>query len=490
VLKLADIRDIRVENTLLLAVAAALWCLAVAALYQIHFYLRIPADLLSFSESVFITDIVRLQQGGALYALPSDNSNHPYSPGAQLLTYAIARLWGRTDSVAVYRHIQFAFVIGAAAVAAGTVSRLVKRFVPSPGGSAHRLWFAVAAPLLFLIALDPTFNPYTHSLHNDGLALLVSACAFWLVVRHAAGPKWWVITLMAFLPAIGFMVKQNQLLWLPLFALYLFLSEPARWPRALAFLAAGAILFAGAIGLSYAFWGYDYLWWVFSALGSKDGSLLRSGLHFLQAGAYLIMGFVAVWVLDWGPRDRTAPILWILWFALLVAGAYTSGVAWMNNHMGPAVLISGVLFMAAMARVWSGGRGDRSHPTGATVPFVAAILLFLPGALGLIRLPRNPVPPDIVRYIRDIEAEFEGHAADEVLLDNGSWIYLREGVVMKDRSSPAALHVLGSYREVGRIPEVKDVQHWWPKNLLLEIVVLELKEQPARPVSEACRSEA
>ena len=51
------------------------------------------------------------------------------------------------------------------------------------------------------------------------------------------------------------------------------------------------------------------------------------------------------------------------------------------------------------------------------------------------------MPQDIHRYIAQIEDEFGGFSAKDVLLDNGTWIYFHEGVLMKDRSSPVALNV-------------------------------------------------
>src|SRR5690606_27774083 len=45
------------------------------------------------------------------------------------------------------------------------------------------------------------------------------------------------------------------------------------------------------------------------------------------------------------------------------------------------------------------------------------------------------ISPDVERYVRDIEAEFEGQPAGAVLLDAGSWPYVPDGVVMKDRAS-------------------------------------------------------
>lgn len=158
----------------------------------------------------------------------------------------------------------------------------------------------------------------------------------------------------------------------------------------------------------------------------------------------------------------------------------------------------------------------------AALVVVTAVVLSL-GALGHIREPRNPVPQDLRRYVQDIEHEFEGFEPSRVLLDNGSWIYLREGVLMKDRSSPVALHaganqrsinhemltatigrienqdydkilatglhtkesaydfqdrgsgvkdaILANYVEVNRIPAVEGVKQWWPQLLLNEIPV-------------------
>ena len=36
---------------------------------------------------------------------------------------------------------------------------------------------------------------------------------------------------------------------------------------------------------------------------------------------------------------------------LLIVEVYTSGVAWMLNHIGPASLIAGVWFLAGMLRI-------------------------------------------------------------------------------------------------------------------------------------------
>ena len=41
---------------------------------------------------------------------------------------------------------------------------------------------------------------------------------------------------------------------------------------------------------------------------------------------------------------------------------------------------------------------------------------------------------------RRSEAEFEDLPADKVLLDSGTWVYLKDGIVMKDRAWAVSLH--------------------------------------------------
>ena len=167
------------------------------------------------------------------------------------------------------------------------------------------------------------------------------------------------------------------------------------------------------------------------------------------------------------------------------------------------------------------------------------VLLF--GALGLVREPRSQVPADFDRYVADIEAEFRGVAPEKVLLDNGTWVYLKDNVLMKDRSSPVSLHagknqpeinhaaladtikrieqrsydkilvrqiftdqsaydyqdrgsgvkaaILANYVEVRRIPGVQGIREWWPVHMIAEVSVMVPNGEPkgatnGRPADE------
>jgi hypothetical protein len=65
---------------------------------------------------------------------------------------------------------------------------------------------------------------------------------------------------------------------------------------------------------------------------------------------------------------------------------------------------------------------------------VTLIPLLQFAAMKTVHAPAPSLPPDALRYVRDIEEEFNGLPSDKVLLDVGTWVYLDDRVVMKDRA--------------------------------------------------------
>jgi hypothetical protein len=507
------------------AMLAALTFLAIASLVSVFGFLRIPADLVSFSESPFVDDIIKLRLGAPIYGPVTDNNTYPYTPGTQILTYGIARLLGHPTSIPVYRMVQYGYVIVAALVAAATCHQLARGFL-EPDEYRHRpLWIAVWIAVLLLLVNEPSFNPYTHTLHNDGLALLVSMCGFFLIARHNASPSPWLIGPMAVLPALGFLVKQNQLMWAGVFGIYLLVSSKASWRLLATYLALCLVAVLSVMGGSILLWGDAFRYWIFSALGDKQVSVMRSLQHLLRAGLFVAAGLWAARVLVLPEMDRARVAVWGSWAVVLAIQAYTSGIGFVMNHLGPGIVLAGCWFLVAMVRVW-----PRRSPAA---PFwrypveqagAAALVVLLLSGMGLMREPGPSVPDDLDRYIAEIEREFSDLPAAQVLMDVGSWIYLREGVLMKDRSAPVSLHVganqpeinraalaetierieskqyrrilareldsprtaydyqdrgsgvkdamLDNYRIVRRIRGV-EVGRWWPRHMIAEIVVLE-----------------
>ena len=511
-------------RALLTLVAIGLLGLAAAALYQLSFYVRLPVDLLSFAESPFITDIVKLRLGEGLYTPPADNNSYPYTPGATLLTFGLASLIGKSDSIVALRTLQFGYVVATCFIGLWVVGQLQRRFLGPTERGERWLWAGIGAPVLLMVAFDPEFNLYTHSLHNDGLALLLSTLAFGLLVRFDNGPTRRLLVVMAVLPAAGFFVKQSLLIWLPLSTAWLLVSGHLRLRGAAVFALGGTAAVGVIVAACYALWGDPFIWWVFTALGAKVVSVLRSGQHLLEAGAYVALGLAAGWLLVLERPTRSGVALWGVWATLLLVQSYTSGAAWVSNHLGPGIFIATCWFLAAAPRLWRMCDTPSRTISLSRRVLVASFVVLLPGALDIVRLPRNPVPADFHRYVAEIEAAVEDVPTEDVLIGNGTWIYLRDGVLAKDRSSPVALHVgsnqpeiarehlettiqrisdgryamiltrelqsdvsaydfqgrgsgvqdaiASAYTEVGRIPAVRGIERWWPKNLLAEVVVL------------------
>lgn len=515
--------------------------MVLATAYQLAAYISLPVDLLSFSESPFVNDILKLRLGLPIYTPPQDNNSYPYTPGTQILTYLISAAFGHGDSIPFYRAVQFCYVILAAVVATVICDLLARRALSEIEYRHRPLWITAWFTFFFLLSTDARFNLYTHSLHNDGLALLVSISAYWLIVRHSVAPRRWLLVLMAVLPALGFMVKQNQLMWAGIFFLYLATSRHVSWRQLWLFLLGSVLSIALTVGGCYLLWGDPFLYWIFRALGDKQVSLLRSVQHLFQAGIYVIMGLLGGWVLVLRGSSRTLSVLWVCWLLIFGTEVYSSGIGWQANHLGPGIMLSACWFFTALVKVWptteSTGVWWRTRiQEGVAV----CIVISLFGVLGFVRMPQNPIPSDFFRYVADIEREFQGHDEGNVLLDYGTWIYLRKNILMKDRSAPVSLHagknqpevnhamlaatikriedqtydkilarqldtehsaydfqnrgsgvkaaILSNYHEAGRIPAVQGIEQWWPTHLVSEIIVFapnRAQKEPSPPRAPA-----
>ena len=422
----------------LAAVIGATILLAGSYLYAMHPAILLPADTLIWSEGLFVGDILKVRLHYPLFTPAPNLESTFYPPGASMLTYALASLAGQGTSIPAYRIVTLLYAAGAALFGALTAMRLLA--LARPGRlPAHPLaWGALWGSLLFLCATNALTNPFAHLLHNDSLGVLVSAAAFWLIVEYAATRSMRALVALALLPAAGFYVKQSLVIWAPLVTGYLLVFDR---PRSLARTAGYAVAAFGIAALAYGAgrlaWGHDFYYWTIQDLQNHPFSPLRSVEHAILAWAYFVAGIAGALIL-FGRQWRLIAGAWVVWLLFLGQEAYTSGIAWMTNHLGPGSLLAGVWLAAALAAAWPRGA---ARPGTAGLAWVRAglvtlaVLLFYSG-LGLIRIPVPVLPPaDLRRYVTAIEGEFTGMDASQVLLDHGSWVYLRAGVVPRDRSA-------------------------------------------------------
>ncbi len=408
-------------------------------LFRISSQIFFPADILIWSESDFINDILKFQTGYPIYSAQENNESLNYTPGTQILTYLLARPFGKAIYIPKYRIIQVIFTMLAAVVASFCSCKLIEM---SPSRQLFRgsiLWITTSLSFLFLIATNALTNPFMHNLHNDALAQLISIIAYLVLLLYAFSHNKRLLILMAILPAVGFLVKQSLVIWAVLYFIYLTIFDlPRSKKRILIFPLAACGVIGAFVAVCYLLWGNNFFYWVFISLGKHGISPLRSFQHMLDVWIYIVIGLVGGIVLLRGKNFNLLLGPWLIWLFFMAIEIYTSGAAWILNHIGPGSLIAGCWFLAALVRVWPilSRFNNRKFllknwmKAGITV----AMIFFLFSGLGFVRIPLKSLPPDAYRYISDIEREFEGHSTEDVLLDAGTWIYLKDGVIMKDRS--------------------------------------------------------
>jgi hypothetical protein len=446
-------------QTAVLVVAMLAVCLSAVYLFQAAQQALYPGDFLIWSESDFVNDILKLRIGYPLYSDQLNNDSFNYPPGSQLLSFALAALSGNPDSIPAYRAAQILFTLLSAFVALACAWRLAELALPERRLAQRGLWAVLWLPFLFLAASNSITNPFVNLLHNDSLAQLVSAASFYLLLRYAATRRPVYLFWLAITPTAGFWVKQSVAIWAAIVAGYLFLFDPPRnWRRLVGYGAAAFGLLGITLAAALAIYGDNFTYWVITVLGQHGVSPLRSLQNFLQSWPYVALGLAAGLALLRGRRFGRLAGLWLVSFGLLILEIYTSGVAWMLNHIGPGSLLAAVWFCVALPRwidLQDAPQGDDSPPAlpaliaglwrGKLPPhrlwlpwlragLSAALLALSFQALGMVRIPTNPITPDHYRYFQAIEAEFAGLPSDQVLLDAGSWMYLHDRVVMKDRA--------------------------------------------------------
>ena len=393
------------------------------------------ADILLWSESSFVTDVMKFWSGQPLYGDPRDLSSFFYTPGSQILSSAITRLFGLGTSIAALRAVQLLFVIVATLLCVRTLWRLLLLAdIPLPD---TKFAAPLASVVLFLCATNAITNPFTHLLHNDALALLVSAAVFAVLVEYIATRAMWLLVIAALLPAVGFLVKQSLAIWGPLFGLCVLLFDhPRSWRRVIGYGVGSAAALLATYGACRALWGADFHYWVITSMGNHPVSPLRAFQHVLDTWPYFAAAIFGGAVLITRAPGRRLLGPWVVTLLLLAVEAWTSGIAWMVNHIGPGSLLAGIWLCAALFCLWPRSvRAPEDRITNSWIPAGSALALAALAAsgLGFVRIPLPAVTGQHERYAAAIEHEFEGVPAERLLLDVGSWMYVEPRVVMKDR---------------------------------------------------------
>jgi hypothetical protein len=432
-------REAKISSLGLIAVGTITTLLIANYLFREIPFILFPADVLIWSESDYVNDILKFREGYPMFTANANNDSFTYVPGSQLVTYFLAWLSGNSTSVAAYRVIQVGYILVTAIVGFLCCRRLLDIVLPTRDEQkASKIWSVIWLTGLFLIASNGLTNPFTHLLHNDSLAQLVTVTAFWLLLEYETTKDYRILILMALMPAVGFWVKQSVVIWFGLYFLYLLIfDQPRSFKKLFGFsaLSFGAILVSFLTG--YLLWQENFIYWVFTVLRKHEILPSLSYSHLLDVRVYVALGIIGGAIVLFAGGYKRLVGLWLVWASLISVEIYTSGVAWMLNHIGPGSLIAGIWFFAGVTIIWKKIIENQQRSVAGrwiwTSVFVATLcLIFL--NLGIVRKPVQFFSSDAYRYVREIEQEFDGQASERVLLDLGTWVYFRDGVVMKDRA--------------------------------------------------------
>jgi hypothetical protein len=316
-------------------------------------------------------------------------------------------------------------------------SRRIRRLAfPETRWGEGWLWSAFGFAALMLAATNSITNHFAHNLHADAQAEVANVAAFCLLLRYIETRSAAVLAAMAVMVTAGFFVLQNALIWGICYGAFLIVWD-RQWKRLVMFAAGAIVLYGAAIAICFAIWGQPFYYWVFYMLAQHAVAPLRSFQHAMDARTYfaiLLLGGAAIL------RGRNMNALlgaWLLCLFVFLVQTYTSRLGWMLNHMGPGSLLAVVWFVAGLASVWDSAL---ALPKPALENWIraaamtAAVALTFSG-LGFVRIPLRPIPDDAYRYVRDIEAQFQGLPARQVLLDLGTWRYIKEKAIVGDRAT-------------------------------------------------------
>ena len=454
-------------------------CTILAAGLVIYFFaiiapwVMLRADLLMWEETDFVGNMIKLNNGVSIYTDPSDNNSLIYNPASFFVTYSIAWIFGATQSIPFLRVIQLAFTVCSAVVATSCVYRL--RRLAFPGVHQHRssgLWLVFTFLVMFLVATSPNANRFVYALHVDSLALLVSMVCFWSILRYGEAKSFSSLVLICGCIVVAFLTKQFLVSWsASAFIFILFVTPEPR--RIFGFLIIVTTFLGLAIGTCYLLWGDNYWFWAFEVMGgvrreiaiSPDHtygiSLARSFDHLLRLWLELSIGAVGAKLLLHEKATKASLGIVSAWVVLVAAETLSSGAGWgLLYHFGPGVLIGAILLFAALPIAWYGApsvEGSRSFwfPVVRTCVSIVVVVAML-SALQVMPsgLPGHPRAikalqrtPDLSRYVGEIEAEFQGEDANEILLGVGNWVYLSSGVVQRDRAVSIADQPFGNIYE-------------------------------------------
>jgi Dolichyl-phosphate-mannose-protein mannosyltransferase len=419
-------------------VAALASVLVLLVLVEMALRIGYPCDLMMWSESPFMTNMMKLVHGMPIYTTPSDLNSYIYSPGLEYLTYTVLGPLGLALDVRFCRAVNVLVGLAAALIAGVLIVR-----VESDVHGGRRSWtlFLVSACTAALIV----FNSQTSDgLHPDNLHMLHAVLSCLLCYEALRSGSVALAAATIAIAGVGVAVKQPAALAPVGAAAALLLGR--RWERRGTLVLVAALTGVAVFMIWFVLGDANRRFFILDVPTSQPILYARAlGLLDLFFRGHRLLLFVAVpfavaTILRAAPEPGRRFLL--AWGALGLAEVAPSGLAALkvlgvdNNFAVMALwlwLLTGPAIGHVLTRWRPAGAGD-PVPLLATGLLVVVLLSLLPMKV--------PPPSDSYRYcdaiLTAVGADLK--AGRRVFLSAGTTPFIRDGssAVLLDRNESLA----------------------------------------------------
>ena len=159
-------------------------CLGLAA-WQMAGRVPYKWDLFIWSESPFLTDMLKIDAGQPVYTSPEQVNSFVYSPGLEYITYALLRPINRHLDIRYCRVVSIGFAVLASLAFARCSALLARESARQPQGR----WFYPLSAAIFFLIIYHNFTsdvPHPDNLHICHLAVTMTL-TFGAIRRPSAG---------------------------------------------------------------------------------------------------------------------------------------------------------------------------------------------------------------------------------------------------------------------------------------------------------------
>jgi hypothetical protein len=423
-------------SRLWLVVYAIIFAFVAVLAVETALRIRFPYDLYFWSESPFLTNLMKLDHHQPVYTNPADGNSFVYSPGLEYLCFAILKPFGLELDIRFCRLISVALGVFASCFGALAVARLVRSSVPV---ARPKLFFLATWGLLWLV-LSKNFLVDVD--HPDNLHAFHATLLFWLCLVAIETRRFGVGVLTMLAAGVGVFTKQTEAISFAGPALAFAIFNPWGWRRWFLLVAIAATTVAISL---YVLWlPPDARFWTLDLLRhqriwpSKSYTMITDAI-FMDRGVLLVLAIIAVPCL-WNARNPARRYL-VCWTCVGIFSVLPNVLAYLKTMGMWNNLIIFEIWMAMLVWPFFAMLAD-SFPAAKSAPrevsalpwdsrllpaMVCALVVFFLLLLAPMKVPPRPGDYAFAHQLEDaVRADLQ--AGRKVLLSHSTEILIRAGI--------------------------------------------------------------